>query len=134
MNESIMKTDRFGRLRYAPEQKAASIEAYLTSGMSAPRFAALHGVNYQTLVYWIKKSNPAQQQPNHTYPALLSLIPAEINTDLTRSNPPLELSLPDGAKLLISSRLAKPPSPSTSTRASTRRSFIPLCSPYSVMT
>jgi transposase-like protein len=103
MNESIMKTDRLGRLRYAPEQKAAIIEAYLTSGMSAPRFAALHGVNYQTLVYWIKKSNPAQQQPNHTHPALLSLIPAEITTDLTRSNPPLEVSLPNGAKLLISS-------------------------------
>jgi transposase-like protein len=48
MNESIMKTDRLGRLRYAPEQKAAIIEAYLASGMSAPRFAALHGVNYQT--------------------------------------------------------------------------------------
>jgi hypothetical protein len=25
MNESIMKTDRLGRLRYAPEQKAAII-------------------------------------------------------------------------------------------------------------
>ena len=33
MNESIMKTDRLGRLRYAPEQKAAIIEAYLASGM-----------------------------------------------------------------------------------------------------
>ncbi|TAE89541.1 MAG: hypothetical protein EAZ81_12825 [Verrucomicrobia bacterium] len=39
MNESIMKTDRLGRLRYAPEQKAAVIEAYHASGMSAPRFA-----------------------------------------------------------------------------------------------
>jgi transposase-like protein len=66
MNESIMKTDRLGRLRYAPEQKAAIIEAYLASGMSAPRFAALHGVNYQTLVYWIKKSNPTSPQQNDT--------------------------------------------------------------------
>lgn len=103
MTESIMKTDRLGRLRYAPEQKAAIIEAYHASGMSAPRFAALHGVNYQTLVYWIKKSNPAQQQPNHTHPALLSLIPAEITTDPTRTNQPLEVTLPHGAKLLISS-------------------------------
>ena len=103
MTESIMKTDRLGRLRYAPEQKAAIIEAYHASGMSAPRFAALHGVNYQTLVYWIKNSNPAQQQPNDTHPALLSLIPAEITTDPTRTNQPLEVTLPHGAKLLISS-------------------------------
>jgi hypothetical protein len=45
MNESIMKTDRLGRLRYAPEQKAAVIEAYHASGMSAPRFAVNGVIN-----------------------------------------------------------------------------------------
>ena len=49
MNEVILKADRRGRLRYTPEQKQALIEAYETSGLSCPRFAALHGVNYQTL-------------------------------------------------------------------------------------
>ncbi|MBN8459236.1 MAG: hypothetical protein J0M04_15505 [Verrucomicrobia bacterium] len=50
MNESIMKTDRRGRLRYTPEQNTmvdAYLAAYLASGLSAPRFASLHGVNYQ---------------------------------------------------------------------------------------
>ena len=46
MNESIMKTDRRGRLRYTPEQKKTMVDAYLASGLSAPRFATLHGVNY----------------------------------------------------------------------------------------
>jgi hypothetical protein len=36
------------RLRYTAEQKQALIEAYETSGLSSPRFAAMHGVNYQT--------------------------------------------------------------------------------------
>ncbi|MFU8892295.1 MAG: IS66 family insertion sequence element accessory protein TnpA [Luteolibacter sp.] len=58
MNETngvILKTDRRGRYRYSPEQKQALIEAFEASGLSAPRFATLHGVNYQTLVYWMKK-------------------------------------------------------------------------------
>jgi transposase-like protein len=59
MNESIMKADRRGRLRYTPEQKKTMVDAYLVSGLSAPRFATLHGVNYQTLVSWIKKGKKA---------------------------------------------------------------------------
>lgn len=55
MNESMMKADRRGRLRYTPEQKQTMVDAYRASGLSAPRFAAHHGVNYQTLVTWIKK-------------------------------------------------------------------------------
>jgi transposase-like protein len=54
MNDSIMKTDRRGRLRYSSEQKAAIVEAYQSSGLSGPRFAALHGVNYQTLASWLQ--------------------------------------------------------------------------------
>jgi transposase-like protein len=46
MNDSIMKADRRGRLRYSSEQKAAIVEAYQSSRLSSPRFAALHGVNY----------------------------------------------------------------------------------------
>ena len=55
MNESVLKTDQVGRLRYTPEQKKTMIDANRASGLSAPRFAARHGVNYQTLVSWIKK-------------------------------------------------------------------------------
>jgi len=38
MNESLLKIDQIGRLRYTSEQK--KIDAYRASGLSAPRFAA----------------------------------------------------------------------------------------------
>ena len=80
MNESIMKADRRGRLRYTPEQKKTMVDAYLVSGLSAPRFATLHGMNYQTLVSWIKKGKIARSshKSQAPHPALLSLVPAEI--------------------------------------------------------
>jgi transposase-like protein len=106
MNESIMKVDRRGRLRYTPEQKNTMVDAYLASGLSAPRFALLHGVNYQTLVSWIKKAKAqgSADTPRSFHPALLSLIPAEIEhspaVDVGRA---MEVLLPGGAKLVISS-------------------------------
>jgi hypothetical protein len=50
-----VKFDRRGRIRYAPEQKAALVEACAASGLSGPKFAALHGRNYQTIASWLKK-------------------------------------------------------------------------------
>lgn len=99
MNEVILKADRRGRLRYTPEQKQALIEAYQTSGLSAPRFAAMHGVNYQTLVSWLKKRRHAD--PDH--PALRSLVPAELDGVTPRSvtTLPMEILLPCGVKLAI---------------------------------
>lgn len=47
-HDSIVKSDRRGRLRYAPEQKAALVKAYAASGLSGPRFVALNGVNCQS--------------------------------------------------------------------------------------
>jgi transposase-like protein len=104
MNESIMKADRRGRLRYTPEQKKTMVDAYLVSGLSAPRFATLHGVNYQTLVSWIKKGKIAESshKSQAPHPALLSLVPAEIEDStafvLGRA---MEVLLPSGTKILI---------------------------------
>jgi transposase-like protein len=104
MNESIMKIDRRGRLRYTPEQKKTMVEAYQASGLSAPRFATLHGVNYQTLVSWIKKGKTAgsSDPPRSSHPAMLSLVPAEIDhSTAVGSNRSMEVLLPGGEKLLI---------------------------------
>jgi len=106
MNESIMKTDRRGRLRYTPEQKKTMVEGYQASGLSAPRFATLHGVNYQTLVSWIKKRKiqGAEPSPRSLHPALLSLVPAEFDhSNAIGSGGAMEVLLPGGTKLLISS-------------------------------
>ena len=106
MNESIMKTDRRGRLRYTPEQKKTMVDAYLASGLSAPRFATLHGVNYQTLISWIKKGKTEgfASRPKSLHSALLSLVPAEIDhSNAISAGNSMEVLLPGGARLLISS-------------------------------
>ena len=68
MNESLLKADKLGRLRYTSEQKKTMVQAYRASGLSAPRFAAHHGVNYQTLVSWIKKDKNSSAPPASTPP------------------------------------------------------------------
>jgi transposase-like protein len=104
MNESLMKADRRGRLRYSPEQKKTMVDAYLASGLSAPRFATLHGVNYQTLVSWIKKGKMAEStETSRLHPALLSLVPAEIEGSAAiGAGHAMEVLLSGGTKLLIS--------------------------------
>ena len=106
MNESIMKADRRGRLRYTPEQKKTMVDAYLVSGLSAPRFATLHGVNYQTLVSWIKRRKIAgsTNKSRSPHPAMLSLVPAEIEDSTAFGmGRAMEVLLPSGTKILISS-------------------------------
>jgi transposase-like protein len=99
MNEVILKADRRGRLRYTPEQKQALIEAYESSGLSGPRFAAMHGVNCQTLVSWLKKRRASD--PNHH--ALRSLVPAELDATPPphATTRPMEILLPCGVKLAV---------------------------------
>jgi len=101
MNESIIKCDRQGRLRYSPEHKQALIEAYESSGLSGPKFAELHGVNYQTLVYWLKKRRPAGAAGQ----ALVAFVPAELEHEQSgrSSAQPVEVLLPDGMRLAIHS-------------------------------
>ena len=101
-----MKSDRRGRLRYTPEQKKTMVDAYLASGLSAPRFATLHGVNYQTLVSWIKKGkHEGPATPSRSLQsALFSLVPAEIDqSNAIGASSAMEVLLPGGARLLISS-------------------------------
>jgi transposase-like protein len=109
LNDGIMKADRRGRLRYAPEQREALVKACLASGLSAPRFAAMHGVKYQTLATWIhqhkrvaRPASPRLPPP----PGTLLLIPAEL--DVPPSAAGIEVLLPGGAKLHVASQSAVP--------------------------
>lgn len=106
-NESILKIDRQGRLRYSSQQRCTMVDAYFTSGLSAPRFAALHGVNYQTLVYWIKKSKAkhSSESTKASHPALLAFVAAEFDLPPLQSGicDAIEVILPGGAKILIRS-------------------------------
>lgn len=98
MNEVILKADRRGRLRYTPEQKQALVAAYEASGLSGPRFAALHGVNYQTPVSWLKK----RRVDDADHPALRSLIPAELDgPPRSATTLPMEILPPCGVRLAV---------------------------------
>lgn len=106
MNESLLKIDRIGRLRYTSDQKKTMVDAYRASGLSAPRFAAHHGVNYQTLVSWIKKDKQSSSSttPDSSLSKLFSLIPAVIEgVGNSPANDAMEVSLPGGARLSITS-------------------------------
>jgi hypothetical protein len=78
MNESMMKTDQRGRLRHTSEQKQTMVDAYRASSLTAPRFAAHHSVNYQTLVSWIKKDKQLSSAKTPACPpsGFFALIPA----------------------------------------------------------
>jgi len=106
MNESLLKTDRIGRLRYTSEQKKTMVDAYRASGLSAPRFAAHHGVNYQTLVSWINKDRQSSSSTtSDSSPSkLFSLIPAIIEGGKNSvADDAMEIALPGGARLSITS-------------------------------
>lgn len=103
-NDSIIKSDRRGRLRYTPDQREALVRACQASGLSTPRFAAIHGVKYQTLAAWIHRRN-REAKPTRARlprPAPLILVPVE-REDLISSgaSSPMEISLPGGAKLTL---------------------------------
>ena len=76
----MIKSDVRGRLHYSKEQRSALVKAFETSGLSGPRFAALHGVKYQTMGNWIQKRKRAAAavSPGLPCPAFLSLVPAEL--------------------------------------------------------
>jgi transposase-like protein len=104
MNESLLKTDQIGRLRYTPEQKKTMVDAYRASGLSALRFAANHGVNYQTLIYWIKKDKQPAPSTSQNSSPFFSLIPALIeDSGTSAARESMEISLPGGATLRITS-------------------------------
>ena len=102
MNESvIIKSDVRGRVRYNPEQRSALLAAFESSGLSGPRFAALHGVKYQTLANWIgKHKRGALSVPPAAHPALLTLVPAELEPS-AGAGPGMEVLVPGGVKLIV---------------------------------
>lgn len=103
-NDSIIKSDRRGRLRYTPDQREALVKACQASGLSTPRFAAIHGVKYQTLAAWIHRHNRVAKpaRPCLPQPAPLMLVPAELEDPISSGATSLmELILPGGAKLAI---------------------------------
>jgi hypothetical protein len=99
-HDSLVKFDRRGRLRYAPEQKAALMEAFAASGLSGPKFAALHGVKYQTFAAWLQKQKRTTATRGLPAPQDWALV--EVALPASRGNAGgLTVILPGGAELHV---------------------------------
>ena len=72
-HHAIIKADQRGRLRFTPDQRATLLAAYDTSGLSGPKFAQLHGLNYQTFAGWLqrRKRGPVPKAPRGAHPRRL---------------------------------------------------------------
>ena len=49
----ILKTDKRGRVKTPPQRRQELLEEFDKSGLSAPKFAALTGLKYQTFAGWL---------------------------------------------------------------------------------
>ncbi len=50
----VLRIDSKGRVRTSPERREALLDEFEKSGVSAVKFAALVGVNYQTFIGWVR--------------------------------------------------------------------------------
>ena len=101
-HDIVIKSDRRGRLRFTREQRAAMLEAYDTSGLSGPKFAQLHGINYQTFAGWVqRRKRPAPPATARAGEGVLSFIEATVDCRTQRQERGLEILLPGEVRLLI---------------------------------
>jgi hypothetical protein len=56
----ILKTDKRGRVRTTRQRREELLREFERSGLSAPRFAELTGVKYQTLAGWLHRRRQQQ--------------------------------------------------------------------------
>jgi hypothetical protein len=102
---SLVRQDCIGRIRFGREQRDMLLEAYEASGLSGPRFAAQHGVKYQTFATWLQ----ARRRQRGGYPRLpepeaTTLVLAEVegfDVGGRTEVPVLEIGLPGGAVMSL---------------------------------
>jgi DNA-binding transcriptional regulator YiaG len=107
-HDALVRSDRRGRLRYAPEQKAAILEAFAKSGLSGPKFAALHGVKYQTFAAWLQKRKQGGAPARFSAPAGLALVEVEGPALPCHGGGALRVILPGRCEVHVSDRAAVP--------------------------
>lgn len=101
-----MKVDGRGRLRYTAEQRVSLLNAYDASGLSGPKFAALHGVKYQTFAAWRNKRARLNASPKLPAPSPPTFI--EVEVPAGRFSDGVAVLLPGGARLHIASTTSVP--------------------------
>jgi hypothetical protein len=63
----ILKTDKRGRVRMTPERREELLSEFDKSGLSAPKFASVTGLKYQTLAGWLHRR---RKKRNEVAPAV----------------------------------------------------------------
>ena len=60
--DEVLKRDALGRVGTPRVRREALVEEFEKSGVSAKKFAALFGVNYQTFASWVQAHRKARGQ------------------------------------------------------------------------
>ena len=69
--DEILKSDALGRVGTPRVRREALVEEFEKSGVSAKKFAALVGVNYQTFASWVQAWRKARGQHSAAGPVRL---------------------------------------------------------------
>ena len=57
----VVKVDRRGRMHISRERRQRLLEEFDQSGLSAPQFAKVAGLKYQTLASWLQRRREASE-------------------------------------------------------------------------
>ena len=69
--DEVLKSDALGRVCTPRARREALVEEFEKSGVSAKKFAALVGVNYQTFASWVQERRKARRQHPPASPVCL---------------------------------------------------------------
>ena len=105
--DEILKRDALGRVRTPRARREALVEEFAQSGVSAKKFAALVGVNYQTFASWVQARRKARgQHPPVAGPVRLWEAVVEGGGGEARESvgaPGLLIELPGGSRISAAS-------------------------------
>lgn len=105
--DEVLKSDALGRVRTPRVRREALVEEFEKSGVSAKKFAALVGVNYQTFASWVQArrkvrgQHPAAAGPVRLWEAVVEGGGCEARD--AAGAPGLWIELPGGSRMSVAS-------------------------------
>ena len=119
---NLLKTDTLGRVTVPAENREEILDAFEASSMSGAAFAKAHGIKVSTFATWIQKRRRSRgdyndqeirrklrmksEQPKAS--SSIQLLEVTLDNPEPQPKTPLELELPNGAKIKLSSESQLP--------------------------
>ena len=105
--DEVLKRDALGRVRTPRARREALVEEFEKSGVSAKKFAALFGVNYQTFASWVQAHRKARG-PRAPVAGPVRLWEAVVEEGRcgdreSAGAPELWIELPGGSRMVVAS-------------------------------